>query len=129
MLSVPNSLFLSHTVINESALDHYTLHLFTIPMKIYEDWQTARKLLLKLANEACEPYLDSARTYLDKMSRKEGFDSPDSSPRVNVHISAADEIEFMVRIPAPAANRGRVEQAIKQGFLRSFRYTQPHIKE
>src|SRR5690606_36838089 len=61
---IPNALFLSEPVINESYTHDYILHVFTIPFKREDDWRGARKALLEAANRHCAPYLDDVRRYM-----------------------------------------------------------------
>src|SRR5690606_21856396 len=44
---LPNSLFVSEPVINESYTHDYVLHVFTVPFKRQDDWQSAQKSLLE----------------------------------------------------------------------------------
>lgn len=124
MLSIPNSLFLTHPLVNETATQAYTLHVFSIPFKTSNRWAEARDILLDICMEECTSYLEQAKKHLRKVSEKEGFENPDASPRVNVHISSSTELEFFVRIPVPAAKRGRIEQSIKQSFLSRWDFSQ-----
>lgn len=45
-LVLPKSLFISDPVTNESFIHAYGLHVFTVPIKLEDDWQAARQVLI-----------------------------------------------------------------------------------
>ncbi len=51
MTVIPNALFLSEPVINESYTHDYVLHVFTVPFKREDDWQAAQKAFLNSAKK------------------------------------------------------------------------------
>ncbi|MEX2585253.1 MAG: mechanosensitive ion channel domain-containing protein [Balneolaceae bacterium] len=109
---LPNALFVSEPVINESYTHDYVLHVFTVPFKRDEDWQAAEKELLSAANHHCKPYLKQAREYMNKISDRRGLDIPSVDPRVTIQTPAAGEIHLIVRIPVRNGERSYLEQAI-----------------
>ncbi|WP_350354262.1 hypothetical protein [Aliifodinibius salipaludis] len=56
MIVIPNSLFVSEPVINESCTNDYILHVFTIPLKRENDRRGAQEIFLESANRHCKPY-------------------------------------------------------------------------
>ena len=67
MIVLPNALFVSEPVTNESFTDHWDFHVFTVPFKREDNWPAAREALLNAANRHCESYLDTARKYMSKV--------------------------------------------------------------
>lgn len=112
MAVIPNALFLSEPVINESYTRHYVLHVFTVPFEREDDWRVAQKRLLEVAQQHCEPYLEEARTYLQRLNEERGLDSSPVDPRVTIHFADAKEIHLVVRIPVRSSRRSSVEQSI-----------------
>ena len=112
MVVIPNALFLSEPVINESYTHDYILHVFTIPFKREDDWRGAREALLESANRHCAPYLDDVRRYMEQLSRQRGLDIPTVEPRVTIRMPAAGEVHLVVRVPAKSGQRGFLEQSI-----------------
>jgi len=112
MAVIPNALFLSEPVINESFTHDYVLHVFTVPFKREDDWQTAQQAFLDSANKHCEPYLDRVRKYMRQVSEEKGLDVPSVEPRVRLSVPAAGEIHLIIRIPTKMAERNYIEQAI-----------------
>lgn len=109
---LPNALFVSEPVINESYTHDYVLHVFTVPFKREEDWQAAENALLTAANRHCKSYLRQAREYMNEISDKRGLDVPSVDPKVTIQTPTAGEIHLIVRIPVRNKERSYLEQAI-----------------
>ena len=114
---LPNSLFLSEPVTNESYTDDYVFHAFTVPLKREEDWQHARQVLHDAASEHCAPFLEHARAHMEAIGHRTGLDVPDVEPRVTVQMPTAGEVHLVVRVPVQAGQRGRIEHTILNAFL------------
>ncbi|MCG2590044.1 mechanosensitive ion channel domain-containing protein [Rhodohalobacter sulfatireducens] len=112
MTVIPNSLFVSEPVINESYTHDFVLHVFTVPFKREEDWRLAQDEFLKSAQKQCKPYLKEARKHMEQLSQEKGLDVPTAEPRVTVQVSAAGEIHLIVRVPVKATQRSFIEQSI-----------------
>lgn len=112
LIVIPNSLFVSEPVTNESFTDHWDFHVFTVPFKREDDWHSARTALLAAANRHCEPYLDTVRTYMNKVGASRGLEVPSVDPRVTIQAPVASEIHLTVRLPAKSGQRSYIEQSI-----------------
>lgn len=112
MTVIPNSLFVSEPVINESYTHDFVLHVFTVPFKREEDWRAAQVEFLKSAKKYCKPYLKEARTHMEQLSQEKGLDVPTADPRVTVQVPTAGEIHLIVRVPVKATQRSFIEQSI-----------------
>jgi small-conductance mechanosensitive channel len=119
-VSLPNSIFLTQKVINESFMDKYVLHVFVVPLNRDENWQRAEEVMLEAANIECASFLEGARGNMNKIARKEGLDVPAVEPRVSFHLSRKNEMEMVIRIPAPARKKGNVEQKILRRFMENY---------
>ena len=116
IISVPNSYFLAHPILNESR-ERYQLHAFHVVAPLDKDWKVRQASLLEAAKEESAAYLQEAQRFLDRMSQKEGFEAPNAEPRVSFHFDKPDEVTYVVRIPTPGLRKGRVEQAILHKYL------------
>ena len=112
MAVIPNSLFVSEPVINESYTDDFILHVFTVPFKRDDDWQGAREELLASAQHHCAPYLEDVRRHMERLGERRGLDIPSVDPRVTLQMPAAGEVHLVIRVPAKSGERGFIEQAI-----------------
>lgn len=109
---IPNAMFVSEPVINESFTHDYVFHVFTIPFKRDEDWHEAQKAFLESAKRHCAPYLEEVRKYMNRISIKRGLEVPSVDPRVTIQVPTAGEVHLIVRVPAKSGERGFIEQAI-----------------
>jgi len=114
---LPNSLLLTQSLHNFTSSARYVLHTFIIPARPPVDWRRIETTLLSAAEEECAPYLREARSYMELMGHKEGLDSPSADPRVSLHLTDPERWDFIVRLPVPAARRGKIEQAVLKRFL------------
>ncbi len=112
MAVIPNGIFVSEPVINESYSRDYVFHVFTVPFHRNEDWQLAQQALLASANKHCDSYLETARTHMLRVSDRRGLDSISVNPKVTIQVPNANEIHLVVRFPAKSAQRSFIEQSI-----------------
>ncbi len=112
VIVLPNALFVSEPIVNESFTDDYEFHVFTVPFKREDDWQAAREALLQSATRQCEPYLEQVRRYMNRVSSQRGLAVPSVDPRVTIQVPTATEIHLVVRLPARPGQRSAVEQTI-----------------
>lgn len=116
----PNSLLLSHPVINETYMKEYVVQVLTIPLTMEDDWQTAEKLLLEIAMSECIPFMEEARIHMKQLEGKAWLDAPSVEPRVSLHLPEPGRLHLLLRIPSPAHRTSRLEQAILRRFLLTF---------
>lgn len=114
---IPNSIFLSHTLINESYLKNYVLHTFKIPLKKKADWVKSEELLLELCEKHCSEYFEQAQHHFNELSKRSHLEVPILKPRVHVNVTSPDQLDLLVRFTAPASMKGRIEQRILKEFL------------
>jgi Small-conductance mechanosensitive channel len=114
---LPNSVFLTEPVVNESFTEDYVLHTIAVPLSRKDDWRRAEQLLLRAANEVCGQFMVSARRHIERIGRRQGIDVPSVDPRVTLQLHKPDEITLLVRFPAPAKQKGRTEQEILRRYL------------
>ena len=117
-IHLPNSLFLSHAIINESFVKKYSIHSFVIPIGVGESSLEKRDLLLECCREVCAPYLEDAKNQMRKLQKQEGLDTPSVSPRVHLHFRENDKLDLIARVPVPEGKLGAKEQEIIENFLR-----------
>ncbi|WP_150304682.1 mechanosensitive ion channel domain-containing protein [Pseudomonas saliphila] len=112
MTIIPNALFVSEPVINESYTHDYVIHVFTVPFKREDNWRGAQQALMASAEKHCQPYLDKARKHMTRLTEHRGFDIPTVDPRVSIQLPTASELHLIVRIPARSGERSFIEQTI-----------------
>ena len=112
MAVIPNALFVSEPVINESFTHDYVLHVFTVPFKRDDDWRGAQKAIVEAAQKQCASYLEEVRRYMRRLSVSRGLEPPSVDPRVTMQMPVAGEVHLIVRVPTKSGQRGFIEQAI-----------------
>lgn len=117
---IPNSIFLTCNVTNETFLKSYVLHSFNITLSPRDDWERAEDILLERAGFYCSEYFEVAQRALNKLFTKSHLETPILKPRVQITFTSRDEIELNVRITAPFRTKGTVEQKIIKDFMREF---------
>ena len=116
---IPNSVFLNSAVVNETFTEDYVIHLFTIPLPPKQDWEESEQRILSIAQETCAPFLEDARRYFTKLSKREGLAVSSVEPRVTLTLPESEKMNLIVRIPVPARRKGRVEQEILRKFCKA----------
>lgn len=117
VLVVPNSVFLTETVINENLTGMYGVHSLIVPLPVDADWRTAEQNLLLAAEEICAPYLDSARRHITHLSKRQGIDVPSVEPRVSMHLANHKEIHLILRFPYRTRQKSLLEQSLLRRYL------------
>lgn len=121
-ITIPNSMFLSHHVYNEtdnvSEGRGFVLHIFQVPIKNDHHWEAHRDTLLQCANKACEQYIERARSFFTKLAAKRNVGIPLIEPRINIRFDEEERILLLVRISVPVEKRGMIEQEIIHNYLK-----------
>ncbi len=117
---IPNSLFLTDQVINESFLNKYVLHVFKVTLSREEDWKKAEECMMAAANESCADFIEKAQKSMDQLAKKEGLEVPKATPRITYKFSTSKEIEMIIRVPSPASRKGNIEQEILKRFMEKY---------
>jgi small-conductance mechanosensitive channel len=121
IITIPNSIFLTEMVKNESAFGKYCLHTFRVSVKYSNEWMPAYDILLEEAQKECEKYIDDAKNYVDKIQSKNNLETPTIEPQVVIKFSSHQEILFIIRVTVPTKKMIEIEQNIKRNFLTRFK--------
>ena len=116
-VTLPNSLFLTAPLINESALGRFVFRSLAVEVPAGGDWQAAEQRLLEAATAVCGPQLDGARDALVKRVDRQGMDSMTVTPMVTVALPSADKVQLLLRFPVPLEHALDMEQAILRRYL------------
>ncbi len=117
-VTVPNSYLLSGSVVNETFMEDYVVHVVSVPVDPRTtDWELAERALLEAGKEASKEYLEPARNFMDALSKQHGLPKFPVNPRVHLSFVKPDELRLFLRVPAPARERGRIEQLAIRGYL------------
>lgn len=116
---IPNSLFLTYPIYNESFTEPYLLHTFTVAVRP-EAWSEAERAMSRAARKVCEEYLDRARRHIEALGEREGLGTPSTDPDISLRMPDPDRMELIVRIPVPMRRKHEVQQQILRRFFELF---------
>lgn len=116
---LPNSVFLTQPLINETAGGTVGLHSFEFPVYITDDLEAIEKELLKAAQEVAGAYIEPARQTYKKAAYSQGIEEPSVDPRISAYFPEAHRMIFVVRFPTPIKRKGRTEREIVRRFLKA----------
>jgi small-conductance mechanosensitive channel len=114
-ISIPNSLFMTEPVLNESLTGEYMLHLLTIPVDRNADLAEIEQRALKAANDACADFIDDVRRPIALRYRRHGLNPPLVDPRITYQFVDTNTVNLILRIPVPT----RLERTVEQRVLRA----------
>ena len=114
---LPNSLFLTDAVVNESFTDNYVLHVVAVPLAADANLEAQEVALLAAAREVCAGFLGPARRNLGARARAHGLTPFSVDPRVTIQLPEPGKITLLLRVPTPSRERGRTEQLILRRYL------------
>lgn len=117
-ITLPNSVFLTQAVTNETMSDDFVLHVLRVPLAVDADWRSARDKLAAIATQRCAQYVDDTRRALAQATPAGiGGNLISTEPIVYLELPDPGRVELLLRFPTPARQRGRVAQQILQRFL------------
>ena len=112
VIVLPNSLLLSTPVRHESFTEDFVLHTIVLPVSRDADWQAIEQRMLAAALDVSAEYSARARASLARSAVRQGLPELSTEPRVYLHVPDPDRILLVLRMPSPAKERGRIEQAV-----------------
>lgn len=117
-ITVPNSMFVTHAVTNETMSNEFVLHVLRVPLADDGDWRASERHLAAIARQHCAGYVEDARRALAEASPS-GLSAQliGTDPIVYLELPEPGRVELLLRFPAPARQRGRIAQAILREFL------------
>jgi small-conductance mechanosensitive channel len=114
-ISIPNSLFMTEPVLNESLTGEYMLHLLTIPVDRSDDLADLEQRALMAAHDACKDFIDDCRRPIALRYRRHGLNPPLVDPRITYQVVDKNTVHLILRIPVPT----RLERTVEQRVLRA----------
>lgn len=116
VITMPNSLLLSHGVKNESYFKGFSIKSFVYLVKDLTKLKELEEALLKKANEICRDYLEEAKMGISLFCEKEGILIPAIDPRTKV-IVEDHEVSLMVKLPVKNSHIADTEQELNRFYL------------
>lgn len=111
VIVLPNSVFLSAQVINETTGTDYLLHSITVKLEAGADVAAAEESLLSIGEEMTAEFVDGARAEFSARSERHGLGLPSVEPQTAIALDG-DRAVVNLRVPVPSRGKGAIEQAI-----------------
>jgi len=116
-ISIPNSLFMTEPVVNESLTGEYMLHLMTLPVDRSADLAAIERKALTAAQEACADFLEDVRRPIASRYRRHGLTPPIVDPRITYQVVDKNTVNMILRLPTPMRLERQVEQRVLRAVL------------
>lgn len=122
-VTLPNSFLFTYPLSNESFTEAYLLHSFPVLVKADGRWRDAERALLEGMQAEMLSYAEDARRFFERMAAERHIEVPPQEPRVLVQTEPGETLRLWCRMPAPAREKGTVEQAVLRRFLDAMQGT------
>ena len=116
-ISIPNSLFITSPVLNESLAGEYMLHVIKIPVDRDSDLAEIEQRALTVAQNACADFLDDVRHSIARRYRRHGLSPPLVDPRITYEVVDKNTVNLLLRLPTPVRLEREVEQKVLRAVL------------
>lgn len=118
IITIPNSLMLSHTVKNESYFRGYSIKSFVFKISDVKRADAFESELLAKAQEIVKDYFEEAKKSISKFCEKEGIVIPSMEPRTKVLIDEEEyDILILVKLPIKNDKIADIEQKLNRFYL------------
>ena len=116
VIVLPNSVFLTAQVINETTGTDYLLHSITVKLASGADVEAAEEALLAIGHEITAEFVEGARAEFNERSERHGLGLPSVDPQTAIGLDG-DQATITLRVPVPSRGKGAIEQAILHRWI------------
>ena len=116
VITIPNSLILSQTVINESYFKGFSIKTFNFRVPKNKHFENIEEEVLKWGKEICESYYQEAKESIKEICRKEGIILPSLSPKTKVALDENNDCIIILKIPV----KNKIVADIEQEIIRKY---------
>lgn len=118
IISIPNSIFLTKSVVNTSYFKDYSIRAFTFSPISLDKVEESEYNLKEIAEEICKDYVDDAELSIQKFCQKEGILIPTIKPRVKILLSEENDVKLLLKMPVENSKIGDIEQLVYREYLK-----------
>lgn len=120
-ITLPNSLFLTRTVINQNFLRRYQFHSFSITIEPDAFPIDADEKLQKRIEAVTSHYMDTARRYNAMLEQRTGIDIPDARPSIEYSTNEIAKMVTTLSVFCPTEEIASLEKAMMKEFFEWYR--------
>jgi small-conductance mechanosensitive channel len=118
---LPNSLFLTNTVINQNFLRRYQFHSFSITIEPDAFPIDAEDKLLQRIATLTAHFIDTAQRYNKVLEQRTGIDIPDAKPTVDFSTNNSAKLVTTISVFCPTDEITTLEKAMMKEFFGWYR--------
>lgn len=118
---VPNSLFLSNSVINQNFLRRYQFHAFNVTIEPDAFPIDAEEKLLKRIESLTQHFKETAERYNKMLEQRTGIDIPDANPSLDFSTNEMAKIVTTITVFCPTEEIMALEKAMVKEFFEWYR--------
>ncbi len=116
-MTVPNSVFLTYTVVTSPFGRRYVMHRFVISLARGVDAAAGVEWLTTRTQQALAPYIEDAQNANKEIDRSLGVDVTGPEPAVTVGTNDYGMQQFRVLVFCPRTRAAEIERDVSAGFL------------
>jgi len=120
-VSLPNSLFLTNTVINQNFLRRYQFHNIRITVDADAFPMDAEDRLLKRIEVLSADFQQTADRYNAMLEKRTGIDIPDAAPQIEFSTTREARLRTTITVFCPTDQIVRIEKGIMREFFNWYR--------
>lgn len=117
IINVPNSIFLTKSLRNESYFQGYSINSFLFKLGESSNLESLENFLINKANEICSSYVENAKKYISKFCEREGLEIPSIEPRVKIILDEENEISLLLKMPVKNTDVAHTEQKLLRDYI------------
>jgi len=128
-ITLPNSIFLSHSVKNMNFMRRFVFHSFAIHTEPKVNVFEAKQLIMGKLHAYCEEFIELGTRYHSFIVQRSGMAIPSPEPSVTIRTTTLGKNIFSVTVFCPTPQAGEIEQKITQDFMQFYyekRNTEKH---
>ena len=118
IITIPNAVFLTHTLKNESYFGGYTIKSFHFHVPVHIEVQEAEEFLQLEANQMIESYKDIAQKVIVDACKEEGLSLPAVHTRIKLLYSIDGKISLLLKMPVESTQIADTEQRLMRSYIR-----------
>ena len=116
-ITIPNSMFFSQTVYNETRLGNFVTQTVHIKLERDDNWELAEKILLESGNQIISEYADKLARNTHKVTNIYALEAPLQHAQVRLLLDDINHVSLYLQLPAPLGKSTKNEQRILREFL------------
>jgi small-conductance mechanosensitive channel len=117
IIAVPNSIFFSQAIYNETRLGNFVTLTVHIKLERDDDWETAEQILLDSSNAIISEYAEKLARNSRTIAHIYALEMPLQHAQVRLLMDEINFVTLHLQLPVPLGKANQIEQRILREFL------------